>query len=306
MQDDMSQWQLLLAACMLRCQREAAADVAAGALARSRSRPRSAGDASPRVVDGAHAAQQRRARVRRAQSFVVPAHATIEHIHWLEMARSRHMKGRPVLPADVDQSEDSGNSGSSAAGEKIVAAFVPSREPSADRSMAGIPTVGSGTLRTWATSAGDMAVRTRAEKLSPRGRPPASVASWASGGATGRDAAAADRAAAACLGLSQTRAVDACGEGASGSRAGVEDTTQTVPACNAGASQDGASAVPTGLEDEVVEVLLLLQGLEGVCEGSGYERAAWVRHILKLEAVAATGPGWRCEPLQPACKCKCK
>eukprot|EP00892_Ulva_mutabilis_P003670 jgi/Ulvmu1/1675/UM115_0004.1 len=303
----LSHWQLFLAACMLRCQREAAADfttatpasapTAAAAPALPSMPARSAGsDPVP--------LPWRRMRARMERAFSVPAHATIEHIHWLEIARTRYKSGQPIIPADARAATC--GTGSSESPRIKASHSVTHAQPGLTSGDAGIHADSSGTLKTWHSSSA------RAEGAVSRDEHKEHGTAGAAGAAP-----PGSRVADGGLSSANTAPLRVCarqawdGNGPDGAGGGGRN----VKLLNRGAidGQDevglhngSRQAVSTSeqlarmpqvgarsVEEEVGESLVLLRELEAVCGCSGYECAAWVRRVLEVQAADNGAPDWR-------------
>lgn len=274
---------------MLRLQREAAAEepeASAASLYDTET-----GEVTSRAAPSAHGERDHAATL----EFAVPAHASVEHIYWLEMARGRVMRGRPIMPGDGDDSDgdsgvsdnsgdgsDSGRVGSGSSGGTRACGPLPAAtHPGVDLLPHG------GTVGATVYGSGQQ----RARKGGTRG--------GERGGAHG----SVERAGAQ---KRRPTAMWTCSGGRSWVKQAASMSTPAAPRRGGAAAQCavgwgvGAHG-PEGIEGAVWEALLLAREAEEVCSRSGYERAVWARRLLARQAAAAGAPGSQCAllPVSP-------
>lgn len=277
-----SPWVLALAACMLRLQREAAEEAPA-ASADGHSDTES-GEVTSRAARGPHGKSGRTA----APEFVVPAHASVEHIYWLEMARARTMRGRPIMSGDGDHSDGdsnvSGNSGDGSDRTRVDGGrYGDNGSPRGRRAHPGqglLPRSDSVGAAAYGRS------EQQARKEGPLGRE------------QGILQGSGERASAPKPGATWTR---------SGGRAWVKKEASSAAASRRGGrvaegavgrGADGRG--PAGIEGDVWEALLLAKEAATVSRWSGYERGAWARRRLMRHGASVAAPGSQCGLPLPA------
>lgn len=276
-----SPWLLALAACMLRRQREAAAEA-------PESLPTRAGGGTE---DEGADRQRLGTHLNTTEEFIVPSHASVEHIYWLEMARERVRQGRHIITGDSGASNGGAcgsgrESGADRTGDGPFAnikamLFDPESAVPLPHGEALVDTrSGSGMLRTWHASSGPVAA--------PQHTQQPAAADLEEGGNAGEGRQ-----------LTEERA-GGWGQPLAGKPSGAR-LVLTSPLLDMGAapSQTRGEGVVEGLDgisEEVCAAVLLAGEVEEVCRKSGYERAAWARRILTKQPGATRAHGWECAP----------